>query len=155
MRSRWGARNPRPAERRGRRGAGGPPGGGGGATGAAVLPGGEVATIARARALAAEIGYPLLIKPSAGEGGRGIRRVDAAAELTPQLRAARRDAAAAFGDDRVYLERLIVRARHVEVQVAADDHGRTVGLGERDCSVQRRFEKVVEEAPALPDGARG
>jgi acetyl-CoA carboxylase biotin carboxylase subunit len=124
--------------------------------GAPVLPGGEVTSAAQARKLAAEIGYPLLVKAAGGGGGRGIKRVHDDAELDALLALARREAGSAFGDDRVYLERLIESARHVEVQIAADEHGATVHLGERDCSVQRRFQKVVEEAPApaLPDATR-
>jgi acetyl-CoA carboxylase biotin carboxylase subunit len=115
--------------------------------GAPVLPGGEVATAADARILAAEIGYPLLVKAAGGGGGRGIKRVHDEAELDALLVLARREAGAAFGDDRLYLEKLIESARHIEVQIAADDHGAVLHLGERDCSVQRRFQKVVEESP--------
>ena len=124
--------------------------------GAPVLPGGEVATAEEARALAGEIGYPLLVKAAGGGGGRGIKRVGDEEELDGLISLARSEAAAAFGDARVYLEKLIESARHVEVQIAADDHGTVLHLGERDCSVQRRFQKVVEEAPApdLPDATR-
>jgi acetyl-CoA carboxylase biotin carboxylase subunit len=124
--------------------------------GVPVLPGGEVGSAAEARRLAAEIGYPLLVKAAGGGGGRGIKRVHDDAELDVLLAMARREAGSAFGDDRVYLERLIESARHVEVQIAADAHGATLHLGERDCSVQRRFQKVIEEspAPALPEGTR-
>jgi acetyl-CoA carboxylase biotin carboxylase subunit len=123
--------------------------------GAPVLPGGEVANAAQAHRLAAEIGYPLLVKAAGGGGGRGIKRVRSEEELDAVLTLARREAGAAFGDDRVYLERLIDPARHVEVQIAADEHGRTLHLGERECSVQRRFQMVVEEAPpALPEATR-
>jgi acetyl-CoA carboxylase, biotin carboxylase subunit len=97
---------------------------------------------------AAQLGYPLLIKAAGGGGGRGIRLARDAQELHSQLALARTEAATAFGDDRVYAERFIPAARHVEVQVAADEHGATVHLGERDCSVQRRYQKVIEEAPA-------
>jgi acetyl-CoA carboxylase biotin carboxylase subunit len=124
--------------------------------GAPVLPGGEVANAGEARALADEIGYPLLVKAAGGGGGRGIKRVRDADELDARLGLARREAGAAFGDDRLYLEKLIESARHVEVQIAADEHGATLHLGERDCSVQRRFQKVIEEAPApgLPETTR-
>jgi acetyl-CoA carboxylase, biotin carboxylase subunit len=124
--------------------------------GAPVLPGGEAATTKAARALAAEIGYPLLVKAAGGGGGRGIKRVGDEDELESLLSLARSEAGSAFGDDRVYLERLVESARHVEVQLAADEHGTTLHLGERDCSVQRRFQKVVEEAPApgLADSTR-
>jgi acetyl-CoA carboxylase biotin carboxylase subunit len=116
--------------------------------GVPVLPGGEAPSAERARALAAEIGYPVLVKAAGGGGGRGIKRVGDASELDALLSLARQEAGAAFADDRVYLERMVSRARHVEVQIAADDHGHVVHLGERDCSVQRRYQKVVEEAPA-------
>jgi acetyl/propionyl-CoA carboxylase alpha subunit/acetyl-CoA carboxylase carboxyltransferase component len=101
----------------------------------------------RARAEAERIGLPLLVKAAAGGGGRGIRRVDSADVLSEALRAARSEAAAAFGDDRVFLEALVDRGRHVEVQIAADAHGTVLSLGCRDCSVQRRNQKVIEEAP--------
>jgi 3-methylcrotonyl-CoA carboxylase alpha subunit len=104
-----------------------------------------------ARVLAREakrIGYPLLIKAVAGGGGRGMRRVDSEDEFTAQLDSARREAEAAFGDPRVLLERLIERPRHIEVQVFGDAHGNVVHLFERDCSLQRRNQKVIEEAPA-------
>lgn len=97
---------------------------------------------------AEQIGAPLLIKASAGGGGKGMRRVDDLATFTDQLAAARREAQTAFGDDTVLLEKLITDARHVEVQVFADDHGNAVHLFERDCSLQRRHQKVIEEAPA-------
>jgi acetyl-CoA carboxylase, biotin carboxylase subunit len=112
--------------------------------GVPVLPGREI-THARD---AADLGYPLLIKAAGGGGGRGIRRAYDEDELNAQLSVARSEAGAAFGDDRVYAERFIAAARHVEVQVAADEHGATLHLGERDCSVQRRYQKVIEEAPA-------
>jgi acetyl-CoA carboxylase, biotin carboxylase subunit len=124
--------------------------------GAPVLPGGQVANPLQARRLAQQIGYPLLVKAAGGGGGRGIKRVQDEDELDGLLSLARSEAGAAFGDDRVYLEKLIDSARHVEVQIAADEHGTVLHLGERDCSVQRRFQKVVEEAPApdLPPSTR-
>ncbi len=97
---------------------------------------------------AAKLGYPLLIKPSAGGGGKGMRRVDADADFAPALESARREAASAFGDERVILERFLERPRHIEFQIFADEHGHAVHLFERDCSIQRRHQKVIEEAPA-------
>ncbi|MGA9857756.1 MAG: biotin carboxylase N-terminal domain-containing protein [Solirubrobacteraceae bacterium] len=117
------------------------------AAGAPVLPGGEVRSLTEAKVLAGEIGYPLLVKAAGGGGGRGIKRVGDADELQALLGLARSEAGAAFGDDRVYLEKLVESARHVEVQIAADDHGTVRALGDRDCTVQRRFQKLVEEAP--------
>ena len=105
---------------------------------------------------AADVGFPLLVKPSAGGGGKGMHVVADAAALPDALSSARRIAAAAFGDDTLFLERLIARPRHIEVQVLADAHGAVVHLGERECSLQRRHQKVVEEAPSplLDDGTR-
>lgn len=107
-------------------------------------------------AIADKLGYPLMIKASWGGGGRGMRRVEDADKLLDEVDIARREAGSAFGNDAVYLERLIERARHVEVQVLADTHGNLVHLFERDCSVQRRNQKVVERAPApyLDDATR-
>ena len=99
-------------------------------------------------AAAARIGYPLLVKPSAGGGGKGMRTVREPKGLTDALAAARREAAAAFGDDRLILERLLEGGRHVEIQVLFDAHGTGVQLGERDCSIQRRHQKVLEESPS-------
>ena len=99
------------------------------------------------------VGYPLLIKPSAGGGGKGMYVVDTADALPSALDAARRVAARAFGDDTLFLERLIPSPRHIEVQVLADNHGNVIHLGERECSLQRRHQKVIEEAPSpLLDG---
>ncbi|MCJ7712405.1 MAG: ATP-grasp domain-containing protein, partial [Chloroflexi bacterium] len=99
-------------------------------------------------ASAGRVGLPLVVKPAAGGGGKGIRVVRHGDELKPAFEAARREAARAFGDDRLILERYVAPARHVEVQVLADTHGAVVHLGDRDCSLQRRHQKVLEEAPA-------
>ena len=99
-------------------------------------------------AAAEEIGYPVLIKPSAGGGGKGMRLVEDPARLRGALVSARREAASSFGDDTLFLERFVLRPRHIEVQVLADTHGNVVHLGERECSLQRRHQKVIEEAPS-------
>ncbi len=100
------------------------------------------------RAAASQVGYPLLIKAAAGGGGKGMRAVSDPAEFDRSLAAARREAKGAFGDDRVYLERLISGARHIEFQILADHHGSVIHLGERECSIQRRHQKMLEEAPS-------
>lgn len=112
--------------------------------------------LAQAKALAAGVGYPLMLKASWGGGGRGMRVIENETDLASQLDAARREALAAFGNDEVYLEKLVRHARHIEVQLLGDCHGGLVHLFERDCSVQRRHQKVVERAPAafLPDDLR-
>ncbi|SDH99247.1 acetyl/propionyl/methylcrotonyl-CoA carboxylase subunit alpha [Agrococcus jejuensis] len=97
---------------------------------------------------AERVGYPVLVKPSAGGGGKGMHRVDDPADLPAALAQARREAAAAFGDDTLFVERFVANPRHVEVQVLADEHGHVIHLGERECSLQRRHQKVIEEAPS-------
>jgi acetyl-CoA carboxylase biotin carboxylase subunit len=113
-----------------------------------VPPGAGVQSGGEAREIAEQIGYPVLVKAAGGGGGRGIKLAHDGDELTRLLGLARREAGAAFGDERVYLERYIPAARHIEVQVAADEHGSVIHLGERDCSIQRRYQKMIEEAPA-------
>ncbi|MEV6399177.1 acetyl-CoA carboxylase biotin carboxylase subunit [Streptomyces sp. NPDC051907] len=114
-----------------------------------VLPGspGTVDSAAEATDLAARIGFPLIIKAAAGGGGRGMTVVRHQSELLPAYRQTRATAQAVFGDNRVYLERFCDSARHIEVQVLADGHGTVLHLGERDCSVQRRHQKLIEESP--------
>jgi len=96
----------------------------------------------------ASVGYPLLVKAAAGGGGKGMRIVERADDLEESIAAARREAASGFGDDRVFLERYIACARHIEIQILADHHGNIVHLGERECSIQRRHQKILEEAPS-------
>ncbi len=107
-----------------------------------------VGDVAAGRATADEVGYPVLLKAAAGGGGRGMVRVDTPGELAASFATASAEAQAAFGDGRIYVERYVANARHVEVQLLGDRHGTIVHLGDRDCSVQRRFQKLVEEAPA-------
>ena len=128
------------------------------AAGVPVVPGTAepLRTLEAARAFADKVGYPVLVKAAAGGGGRGMRVVRAAGELAEALERARSEARKAFGDDSVFLEKLVVRPKHIEVQVLGDNHGNLVHLFERDCSVQRRHQKVVEYAPAwsLPEALR-
>ena len=118
--------------------------------GVPVVPGsdGLIESIEEAKALAEEIGYPVMVKASAGGGGRGIRRVDRPEDLEDAIINAKQEAKSFFGDDGVYLEKFIVDPRHVEIQLLADKYGNTVYLGERDCSLQRRNQKMVEECPS-------
>jgi acetyl-CoA carboxylase biotin carboxylase subunit len=118
--------------------------------GAPVVPGTEqgIQTVSEAREIAAEIGYPVLLKASAGGGGKGMRRVDSQSELEAAIRSASSEAERAFGSGEVYLEKLIEQPRHIEVQVLGDQHGNLIHLGERECSVQRRHQKVIEECPS-------
>lgn len=101
-----------------------------------------------ARATAADFGYPVMLKASAGGGGKGMRLVESEEELKSALETAQSEAKASFGDDAVYIEKAIVRPRHIEIQVFSDKHGNHVHLGERECSIQRRHQKVIEEAPS-------
>lgn len=123
-----------------------------------VLPGsdGPVATVQEAIAAAEVAGYPILLKAAAGGGGRGMRRVESSAELPNAFDVAQREAQAAFSDGSLYVEKLLEGARHVEVQILADGLGGVLVCGDRECSIQRRHQKVVEEAPApnLPDATR-
>src|SRR3954464_15993351 len=120
------------------------------AAGVPVVPGGKdpLPDLDAAATAAAAIGYPVMLKAAAGGGGKGMRMIPSADELPSSYRAARSEAAASFGDDAVYLEEYIENPRHVEIQVMGDLHGKVVSLGERECSLQRRHQKVVEEAPS-------
>jgi acetyl-CoA carboxylase biotin carboxylase subunit len=120
------------------------------AAGLPLVPGspGAVDTIDDAKKIAAEVGYPLLVKAASGGGGRGMKVAETADDLATAFSAARAEAKAAFGDDTVYLERYLGQPRHIEIQVIADSHGNVVHLGERECSVQRRHQKLFEEAPS-------
>ena len=118
--------------------------------GVPVVPGsdGKITEDRKAREVAEEIGYPVIVKAASGGGGRGMKVVRGADELPGALTACRRESKAAFGDDSVYLEKYLERPRHIEIQVLGDTHGNVVHLGERDCSLQRRHQKVLEEAPS-------
>jgi len=120
------------------------------AAGVPVVPGSEgpLADEMEARAFASAIGYPVMIKAVAGGGGKGMKKVEREADLAALWASAKRESASAFGDDRLYVEKVLERPRHVEVQVFADEHGNVVHLGERECSVQRRQQKVIEESPS-------
>ena len=120
------------------------------AAGVPVTPGsdGPVSSVEEALAAAEKVGWPVLLKASAGGGGRGIRRCDGPDSLPSAYAGAKAEAAACFGNDEMYLEKLVLNPRHVEVQILADRQGRAIHLGDRDCSVQRRNQKLLEEAPA-------
>ncbi|MCO1654596.1 acetyl/propionyl/methylcrotonyl-CoA carboxylase subunit alpha [Pseudonocardia humida] len=124
--------------------------------GVPVLPGATVGDGADLAAIAADIGFPVLVKAAYGGGGRGMRVVHDPAELADAVEGARREAASAFGDGTVFLERFVVDPRHVEVQIVGDAHGEVVHLFERECSIQRRYQKIVEESPspAVDDALR-
>ena len=118
--------------------------------GVPIIPGSEgaVKTVDEAQDVARSIGFPVILKAAAGGGGRGMRIVWEEDDLQNQFDTARNEAERAFGDGAVYLEKYLERPRHIEIQVFADQHGRVVSLGERECSLQRRHQKVVEEAPS-------
>lgn len=119
-----------------------------------VIPGsdGEVLTSQEALEIAEKIGYPVMLKASAGGGGKGIRKVEKAEDLVPAFESASSEAKAAFGNGAMYMERVVYPARHIEVQILADQHGHVIHLGERDCSLQRNNQKVLEEAPSIAIG---
>jgi acetyl-CoA carboxylase biotin carboxylase subunit len=126
------------------------------AAGVPTVPGSPapIAELAEARAVAERIGFPVMIKAAAGGGGKGMKRCDRAQDLDALWESAQREAASAFGDGRLYLEKFLDQPRHVEIQVFADEHGECVWLGERECSVQRRQQKVIEESPSCVVDAR-
>ncbi|MBM7320119.1 acetyl-CoA carboxylase biotin carboxylase subunit [Streptococcus suis] len=119
-----------------------------------VIPGsdGEVLTSQEALEIAEKIGYPVMLKASAGGGGKGIRKVEKAEDLVPAFESASSEAKAAFGNGAMYMERVVYPARHIEVQILADQNGHVIHLGERDCSLQRNNQKVLEEAPSIAIG---
>lgn len=119
--------------------------------GVPVIPGsdGAVKSLDEAKRLAEEIGFPLMVKASAGGGGRGIRLVERMEDLVPLIEEAQREAKNYFGDDSIYMEKFIVNPKHIEIQILADTHGNVIHLGERDCSMQRRNQKVLEESPSV------
>ena len=120
------------------------------AAGAPVVPGTEsaVSDLGEARKIARRLGYPVLLKATAGGGGKGMRRVDREGDLEAAIRDASSEAGRAFGSDEVYLEKLVAEPRHIEIQVLGDQHGHLIHLGERECSIQRRHQKVIEECPS-------
>jgi len=122
--------------------------------GVPVIPGsdGEVYTAEEALEIAERIGYPVMLKASAGGGGKGIRKVEKPEDLVAAFESASSEAQAAFGNGAMYMERVIYPARHIEVQILADQHGHVIHLGERDCSLQRNNQKVLEESPSIAIG---
>jgi propionyl-CoA carboxylase alpha chain len=109
---------------------------------------GEIKDLKEAQRIAAEIGYPVMVKASAGGGGKGLRIVFAEAELAQAIQSSQNEAKASFGDDRLFIEKYVTEPRHIEIQVLGDKHGNVIHLGERECSIQRRHQKVIEEAPS-------
>src|SRR5919202_3342267 len=120
------------------------------AAGVITVPGflGTIENEAQAVGIAEDIGYPVMIKASAGGGGKGMRVAGDAREVREGFLRARSEARSSFGDDRVFIEKFIVEPRHIEIQVLGDKHGHVIYLGERECSIQRRNQKVIEEAPS-------
>ena len=118
--------------------------------GVSVVPGSEgaVSDIKQAKAESRRIGYPVMIKASSGGGGKGMRIVEQEEDLESSMHAAMNEARSSFGDDRVFIEKFVTQPRHIEIQVIADTHGNVIHLGERECSIQRRHQKVIEEAPS-------
>ena len=118
--------------------------------GVPVIPGEEIEGGIDAIVMASKrVGFPLLLKASAGGGGKGMRAVHSEDQIQSAAQSAQREALKAFGDDRIYVERLLAGSRHIEIQILADQHGSTIHLGERECSVQRRHQKVFEESPSI------
>jgi propionyl-CoA carboxylase alpha chain len=109
---------------------------------------GEIHDLKEAARIAGEIGYPVMVKASAGGGGKGLRIVNAEAELAQAIQSSQHEAKASFGDDRIFIEKYVTEPRHIEIQVLGDKHGNIIHLGERECSIQRRHQKVIEEAPS-------
>ena len=120
------------------------------AAGVSVVPGfvGEIRDDAHAKSLAREIGYPVMVKASAGGGGKGLRIVHRERDLAQAIRSSQNEARASFGDDRLFIEKFVTEPRHIEIQVLGDKHGNVIHLNERECSIQRRHQKVIEEAPS-------
>src|SRR5262249_43823456 len=118
--------------------------------GVPVVPGTDraLSEVSAAKATARELGYPVLLKAAAGGGGKGMRRVDREEELESAWRDAASEASRAFASDEVYLEKLVVEPRHIEIQILGDQYGHMIHLGERECSIQRRHQKVIEECPS-------
>jgi len=120
------------------------------AAGVPTVPGGSdpVVSLEQALAAAADVGYPVLLKPAAGGGGKGMRTVERPADLASALQLCQQETRKSFGDDRIFVERYIRRPRHIEIQIIADRHGNVLHLGERECSIQRRYQKIIEESPS-------